>query len=92
MDDWNMPNFTWHFMFSSPIFMKVIPHRFELMQLMHQSNQEFFSAISDNYMHLEYAQLYGKKGPVPQPEHHISCPCLRAMQSAFCKIHNISQR
>ena len=36
-----------NFMSSSPIFAKVIPHRFELTQVMHQSNQEFLSAVSE---------------------------------------------
>ena len=36
-----------NFMFSSPIFAKVIPHRFELTQVMRQSDQEFLSAISE---------------------------------------------
>ena len=36
-----------NFMFSSLIFAKVIPHRFELTQVMRQSDQEFLSAISE---------------------------------------------
>ena len=36
-----------NFMFSSPIFAKVIPHRFELTQVIRQSDDAFLSAISE---------------------------------------------
>ena len=39
-----------NFMFSSPIFANAIPHRFELTQVMRQSDPMFLSAISDLHM------------------------------------------
>ena len=36
-----------NFMFSSPIFAEVIPHRFKLTQVMRQSDDAFLSTISE---------------------------------------------